>query len=58
MTPVEEFNEYTPPVTETVVAEHDVGDWPAEHRRTFDTEKTPTPGVSFASTFLDCVMLT
>jgi hypothetical protein len=40
------------------VAEHEFGDWPAEHRRKFDTEKTPTPGVSFESTFLDCVMFT
>jgi hypothetical protein len=58
ITPVEVFNVYTPPVTDTVVAEQDEGVSPAAHSFTFDTENTPTPGVSFAKTFFDCVTLT
>ena len=58
MTPVEVFNVYTPPVTETVVAVHEDGDWPAEHNLAVDGESIPTPAVSFVNTSFDCVTLT
>ena len=58
MTPVEVFKVYTPPVTETVVAEHEEGVSPEAHSFTVGTEKTPTPGASFVKTSFDCVMLT
>ena len=57
-TPVEVFKVYTPPVTETVVAEHEEGVSPEAHSFTVGTEKTPTPGASFVKTSFDCVMLT
>jgi hypothetical protein len=58
ITPVEVFKVYTPPVTDTVVAEHPEGVWPEEHSFTVGMEKTPTPGASFVKTSFDCVMLT
>jgi hypothetical protein len=57
-TPVEVFNVYTPPVTDTVVAEQEGDVCPDAHSFTLETENTPTPGVSFVKTFFDCVTLT
>jgi hypothetical protein len=58
ITPVEVFKVYTPPVTDTVVAEHAGGVSLEEHSFAVGVEKTPTPGASFVNTSFDCVILT